>query len=59
MRNGLLAMVAMAAVGCSGVATQRAVSGEPGSPAVRIRHPCSGTSHDGRRDPRGLVPSLL
>jgi hypothetical protein len=34
MRKGLLAIVAMAAVGCSGVATPKAVSGEPGSPAV-------------------------
>ena len=34
MRKGLLAIVAMAAVGCSGVATQKAVSGEPAGPAV-------------------------
>jgi len=34
MRKGLLAVVAIAAVGCSGVAPQKAVSGEPTSPAV-------------------------
>ena len=34
MRKGLLAVVAMAAVGWSGVATQTAVGGEPTSPAV-------------------------
>ena len=32
MRNGLLAVVAIAAIGCSGIAPQKAVSGEPKSP---------------------------
>ena len=34
MRKGLLAVVAIAAIGCSGVAPRTAVSGEPTSPAV-------------------------
>ena len=34
MKKGLLAIVAIAAIGCSGVAPQKAVSGEPTSPAV-------------------------
>ena len=32
MRKGLLAMVAIAAIGCAGVAPQKALSGEPKSP---------------------------
>ncbi|HEX9135688.1 MAG TPA: DUF1264 domain-containing protein, partial [Nitrospirota bacterium] len=34
MRKGLLAVVAIAAIGCSGVTPQKAVSGEPTSPAL-------------------------
>lgn len=34
IRKGLLAVVAIAAMGCSGVAPSKAVSGEPASPAV-------------------------
>lgn len=34
MRTGLLAAIVMAAIGWSGVATQKAVAGEPTSPAV-------------------------
>ena len=34
MRKGLLAVVAVAAIGYSGVAPQKAVSGEPTSPAL-------------------------
>jgi len=33
MRKGLLAVVVIAAIGCSGVAPQKAVSGEATSPA--------------------------
>ena len=34
MRKGLLVVAAIAAIGCSGVAPHKAVSGEPTSPAV-------------------------
>lgn len=34
MKKGLLAVVALAAIGCSGVAPQKAVSAEPTSPAL-------------------------
>ena len=32
MKKGLLAMIAVAAIGCTGVAPQKAISGEPKSP---------------------------
>ena len=34
MRRGLLATFALVAIGCSSIATQKAVSGEPAGPAV-------------------------
>lgn len=34
MRRGLLAVIALAAIGCSGIVPQKAVSGEPTSPAL-------------------------
>ena len=34
MKKGLLAVVAIAVIGCSGVAPQKAISGEPTSPAL-------------------------
>ncbi len=59
MRKGLLAVVAIAAVGCSGVATQKAVSGEPDKSRGRIRDPCTGPTYDGGWNPGWAIPPLL
>ena len=58
LKKGLLAVVAIAAIGCSGVAPQKAVSAEPTSPAlgydIHVQAPHMMVWHAWR-----AIPSLL